>query len=240
MIIMKHWRYCLMLILVTAGIFACNKDSDDSIPVTSSNINVFQAVPGRLFDVFIDTMTMSTDLAYGESSGYHAFEAKRYTLVICPAGKPDSPYIGGQVSLRNGYYYSVFLSLNNSLQPQVLLVEDPLRGTTTGYGRMRYINLSDSYINRASRLTIDIKTFTTVDTRQDTARYFRRLSYLAASDFVDVPIGPHSLVVTYPDSTLSLNGNGQAIQVDDQKQYTFIGYGNALKADSFKIATFIH
>ncbi|TWW01191.1 DUF4397 domain-containing protein [Chitinophaga pinensis] len=240
MIIMKHWRYYLLLILVTAGFFACNKDSDESIPVTSSNINVFQAVPGKLFDVLIDTMTMTTELAYGQSSGYHAFEAKRYDLLIRLAGQPDSPYIAGQISLRNGHYYSVFLSLNNNNVPQALLVEDALGGTRVGFGKMRYINLSDSYINRASRLTIDIKTFTTSDAGQDTARYFRRLSYLAATDFVDVPTGPHSLVVTYPDSTLSLNGNGQAIQVDDQKLYTFIGYGNALKADSFKIATFIH
>lgn len=240
MIVMKHWRY-FILILITAGIFACNKDSDDSIPVTTSNINIFQAVPGTEFNVFIDTTTLTTGLAYAQSSGYHAYEAKRYTLLVSPVGYPDSVFAGGQISLRNGFYYTLFLSLTNAGAPQVLLTEDNLRSTRSGYGRMRYINLSDTYLNRTTRLTVDVNVHTTsTDAGTDTVRYFRRLSYLAATDFGDVQVGPHSLFVTYPDSTLAFNGTtGMSFEVQDQKQYTFIGYGNALKPDSFKIATFV-
>ncbi|MBW8684206.1 DUF4397 domain-containing protein [Chitinophaga rhizophila] len=238
---MKHWIY-FVLIIATVGIVACNKDSDDSIPVTSSNINLFQAIPGRSFDVYVDTVSIGKGVEYGGSTGYKSFEAKRYVMMITPAGKPDSPYIGGQISLRNGYHYSIFLSENNERLPQVLLVEDNLRTTTAGYGRMRYVNLSDAFINNFTRLTVDIKVHTTLlDGRIDTARYFRRLSYQAATDFADVAAGPHSLFVTYPDSTLALNGtSGYSCNIEDQKHYTIIGYGNAMKPDSFKLTTFVH
>jgi hypothetical protein len=240
MIVIKYWRY-FVLILITAGIIACNKDSDDSIPVTSANINIFQAVPGSVFDVLIDTATVATNVAYGESTGYHAYEARRYTLLIRLASNPDSILVRGQISLRNGHYYSIFLSLNNARVPQVLAVDDNIRSSLPGYGSIRYINLSDSYINRATRLTEDINVHTKIDAGSiDTVRYFRRLSYLAATDFGDVLAGSHSLFVTYADSSLALNSGGIPFQVEDQKQYTFIGYGNALKPDSFKIATFIH
>jgi hypothetical protein len=232
MIVMKHWRYFILVLFIT-GFIACNNDSDSSIPETSSNINVFQTVPDKEFDAVIDTTTIGSDLAYGDNTGYHAFLAKRYTLLLYPAGSRTTPTIGGQISLRNGHYYSVFLSANNQKQLQLLAVEDRLGSATPGYGRMRFINLSDTYVNAATRLTMDVYL--------DTVRYFRRQSYLAATDFVEVPAGTHLLKINYADSSKVLFGAGSYnMEIADQKQYTIIGYGNALNTGTFNVTEFVH
>ncbi|SHM95836.1 protein of unknown function [Chitinophaga sp. CF418] len=232
MIVMKQRLY-LVLLLIVAGIIACSKDTDSSIPDTSSNINFFTAVPNQEFDVTIDTTSIGTELGYGESTGYHAFQAKRYTLRIYRTGNHTVPIGGGEVSLRNGHYYSVFLSQNNSNTLQLTLVEDNLGASRPSYGKVRFINLSDTYVNAVSRLTLDIYV--------DNLRLFRRQSYQAATDFAEVPVGTRNVDVRYADSSLSLMGaNSHSYEIQDQKQYTIIGYGNALKADSFKLTTFVH
>ncbi|MCF6405694.1 DUF4397 domain-containing protein [Chitinophaga filiformis] len=229
---MKQGLY-LVLLLIVAGVMACSKDSDSSIPETSSSINFFTAVPNQEFDVTIDTASIGTGLGYGESTGYHAFQAKRYTLLIYRAGNHTTPIGGGEVSLRNGHYYSVFLSQNNSRTLQLLLVEDNLAPSKPNFGKVRFINLSDTYVNAATRLTLDFYV--------DGVRNFRRQSYQASTDFLEVPVGTRNVDVRYADSSLSLMGaNSRNYEIQDQKQYTIIGYGNALKADSFKLATFAH
>jgi len=232
MIVMKQGLYLVLLVIV-AGVIACSKKSDSSIPETSSHINFFTAVPDQEFDVTIDTTSIGTELGYGESTGYHAFLAKRYTMNIYRAGNHTTVIGGGEVSLRNGHYYSVFLSQNNSGVLQLRLIEDVLGASKPNYGKLRFVNLSDTYVNAATRLTQDFYV--------DGVRYFRRLSYQAASDFIEVPVGTRNVDIRYADSSLSLMGtNSPTYEIQDQKQYTIIAYGDALKANSFKLTTFAH
>lgn len=232
MIIMKQ-RLFLVVLLIAAGVIACNKNSDSSIPETSSNINVFLAVPDKQYDVLIDTTSIGADLGYGQSTGYHAFQAKRYTLLIYPAGNHDTLIAGGEISLRNGHYYSVFLSQNNEEGLQLQAVEDRLGPSRSQFGKVRFVNLSDTYVNASTRLTMDMYV--------DTVRYFRRQGYLAATDFVELPVGTRRIDIRWADSSLSLIGNNSnTYEIQDQKQYTIIGYGNALETGTFKLTTFEH
>lgn len=232
MIVMKQ-RLFLVLILAVVGVIACNKDSDSSIPETSSNINFFTAVPGKEYDILIDTTTIGSAVGYGKSTGYHAFQAKRYTMRIYPAGNHNIAIAGGEISLRNGHYYSVFLSQNNSRALQLLLVEDHLAPSQANFGKVRYINLSDTYTTPTLRLTLDVYV--------DNLRVFRQLGYQAATDFVQVPVGERNIDLRYADSSLSLMGNNShTYEIQDQKQYTIIGYGNVRNVDSFKLTTFVH
>jgi hypothetical protein len=232
MIVMKQ-RLFLVLILAVTGMIACNKNSDSSIPETSSNINFFTAVPGREYDVLIDTTTIGSAVGYGGSTGYHSFLAKRYTLRIYPAGNHTTPIGGGEISLRNGHYYSIFLSLDNSNTLQLRAVEDHLSSSHANFGKVRYINLSDTYTTPASRLTLDVYV--------DSVRLFRRQGYQAATDFMEVPAGSRYVDLRYADSSLSLMGkNSHIYEIQDQKQYTIIGYGNVRNVDSFKLTTFVH
>jgi len=228
---MKQWVY-FILVCVVVGFFACSKDSDSSIPDTSSNINVFTAVPDQLYDIVVDTTTIGDGIGYGGSTGYHAFQAKRHNLWIINAqNRVDTP--GRlQVSLRNNHSYSLFLAQNNNGVPQAIFVEDVYRPSTSGFGRIRYINLSDTYVNAATRLTLDVY--------MDTVRYFRRESFLATTDFVELAQGTYPIVIKYADSSKVLNGTDNILKVEDQKQYTIINYGNALKIDSFEVTTYAH
>jgi hypothetical protein len=152
---------------------------------------------------------------------------------IYRAGNHSTVIGGGEISLRNGHYYSVFLSQNNSGVLQLRLIEDVLGASRPNYGKLRFVNLSDTYVNAATRLTQDFYV--------DSVRYFRRLSYQAASDFIEVPVGTRNVDIRYADSSLSLMGtNSHTYEIRDQKQYTIIAYGDALKANSFKLTTFAH
>ncbi len=233
---MKQRLYLILLVIIT-GVIACSKDSDSSIPDTSSNINVFFVIPNKQYDVLIDTTTIGSDLGYGQNTGYHAFQAKRYTLVIYPAGNRTTPVGGGEVSLRNGHYYSVFLSQNVNRIPQLLLVEDKLSPSQPNFGKVRFINLSDTWVNTTSRLTMDVYL--------DSLRYFRRQGYQAVTEFTEVPVGTRFLDLIRADSALKpawsvIGNNSHNYVIDAQKQYTIIGYGDALKTDSFKLTTFEH
>jgi hypothetical protein len=226
-------RILLIVILLITGFIACNKNSDSSIPVTSSSINVFLAVPGRQFDVMIDTATIGTNLGAGQSTGYHNFLAKRYTLYIYATGNHQTPVAGGQISLRNGHFSSVFLSLdhNNSLRLQA--IEDNLTPPAANMGNLRIVNLSDTYDTLPSQVTLDFFL-------GDTLR-FQRISYTAITGFIPVQAGTHIRDIRYADSSLSLRGTIDSnFVVEDRKIYSWIVYGNALVADSFKLVSFTH
>lgn len=231
-IVMKQGLF-LFLILTLTGIIACNKESDSSIPETSSSINFFSAVPNEQFDVMIDSTSIANGLGYGESSGYHAFLAKRYTLRIYRAGNHNNALGGGEISLRNGHFYSLFLSQDNTQALQLRLVEDHLGPSSANSGKVRYVNLSDTYNTPTSRLILDLYI--------DSVRYFRRQGYLAVTDFVEVPAGNRFVDLRYADSSLSLMGNNSHnYEIENQKQYTIIGYGNVRNVDSFRLTTFVH
>ncbi|WP_177230583.1 DUF4397 domain-containing protein [Chitinophaga sp. CF118] len=226
-------RFLFTCILLVAVIIACNKDSDSSIPETSSNINVFLAVPGVQYDVVVDTTTIGSSLEAGQSTGYHSFIAKRYNLFIYPAGDHTTAIAGGQISLRNNHYYSVFLSLDHTNALRLLAVEDKLDLPAANTGKVRVIDLSDTYNSDAQTVNLDFYA-------NDTLR-FQRISYLAVTNFIQLQAGTYTRDIFYADSSLSLLGNNlPSFTIADRKIYSWIVYGNAQVADSFKLVEFVH
>ncbi|GAA3941865.1 DUF4397 domain-containing protein [Chitinophaga oryziterrae] len=226
-------RILLIVILLISGFIACNKSSDSSIPVTSSSVNVFFAVPGKQYDVTIDTATIGTNLGPGESTGYHSFLAKRYNLYIFETGNRLDTIAGGQISLRNNHYYSIFLSLDHNNNLRLLAAEDNLTPPAANMGNLRIVNLSDTYDAVPNQVTLDFFL-------GDTLRY-QRISYQAVTGFIPVQAGAHIRDIRYADSSLSLRGNIDSnFVIEDHKIYSWIVYGNALVADSFKLVTFMH
>ena len=227
-------RILLIVILLITGFIACNKNSDSSIPVTSSSVSVFFAVPGSQFDVAIDTASIGTNLGAGQSTGYHSFLAKRYNLYIFAAGSNHLDTIaGGQISLRNGHFYSVFLSRDHNNNLRLQATEDNLAPPAANTGNLRIVDLSDTYNTIPGQVTLDFFL-------GDTIR-FRRISYTAITGFIPVQAGAHIRDIRYADSSLSLRGKIDSnLVIEDHKIYSWIVYGNALVADSFKLATFIH
>lgn len=226
-------RILLIVILLITGFIACNKNSDSSIPVTSSSINVVLAVPGKQYDVMIDTATIGTNLGAGQSTGYHSFLAKRYNLYIFTAGNHLDTIAGGQISLRNGHFSSVFLSLDHNNNLRLQAAEDNLTPPAANMGNLRIVNLSDTYDTVPNQVTLDFYL-------GDTLR-FQRISYTAVTGFIPVQAGTHIRDIHYADSSLSLRGNIDSnFVIENQKIYSWIVYGNALVADSFKLVSFMH
>jgi hypothetical protein len=232
--LMKQRIFFIVILLVT-GFFACNKDSDSSIPDTSSNINVFSAIPGETYDITIDTATIGTNLGLGQNTGYHSFIAKRYTLYLFTAGTNHLDTIAaGQISLRNNHYYTVYLSKDHNENRRFLTTEDNLTPPAPGMGNVRVVNLSDTYNSEPNQITFDFIM------GRDSLRY-RRISYQAITSFIPIQAGTHILDIRYADSSLSLRGKIDSTYIiQDHKIYSWIVYGNAFVADSFKLTQFIH
>ena len=234
---MKQRIFWACLILLVTGFVACNSNKDDSaIPDTSSNINVFIAVQGAQYDISIDTTFIGSNIGAGESTGYKSFRAQRYTLNIYPAGNHTTPVGSGQISMRNDYHYSVFLSRDHNGVLRLVAVQDLLTAPDAHSSKIRIVNLSDTYGSSAESVNLD---FTVADLA-DTTR-FKNLNYLSITAFTPIVGGSHDLHINYADSSLSLIGkNESSFTVPDGKISSFIVYGNALKADSFKLVEFKH
>lgn len=233
---MKQRTFWACLILLVTGFVACNSKDDTAIPDTSSNINVFTGVAGAQYDIAIDTTFIGTNVGEGESTGYKSFRAQRYTLNIYLAGNHTTPVASGQISMRNDYYYSVFLSRDHNSTLRLLAVRDVLTTPTALHGMVRIVDLSDSYNSDLQSVNLD---FSLADL-SDTTR-FQSLTYLTVTAFTSFEAGTFDRHINYADSSLSLLGNnGSTFTVLDGKLTSWIVYGNALVRDSFKLVEFTH
>lgn len=224
-------------ILLIAGFVACNsKDDDSAIPDTSSNINVFMGVPGRHYDVALDSSFIGDNMGEGEFTGYKSFRAQRYTLYIYEPGNRTTPLDSGDLNMRNGYHYSAFISMDHNNRLQLIAREDKIRSVPAQFrGDIRVVNLSDTY-SGTDALSLDFYASDLIDTAR-----FQNISYLAVTDFSDLQAGSYKRNIRLAGTTQSVLGKiPEAYKVLDGKFITWIVYGNALKPDSFKLAEFIH
>lgn len=223
----------IVLLAVIAGIWACNKDSDSSIPDTTSYINVFVANPDASYDVVLDTTTLGTGLTLGQYTDYKSFTAKRYNLYIFATGDRTDTLIQGQISLRNNHHYSVFFEKNHNDVLQLLATEDQVGTGSKTVGYLRIVNLSDTYLSSGAAMVLDFDV--------DGTRTYTNIGYLGASVFKELTPGAHTLDIrSVSDSVSRLYGNAADFTIEAGKSYSFIAYGNALKSDSFKVVTLQH
>ncbi|WP_343693425.1 DUF4397 domain-containing protein [Chitinophaga sp.] len=223
----------IVLLVVIAGIWACNKDSDSSIPVTTSYINVFIANPDASYDVVLDTATLGTGLTLGQYTDYKSFTAKRYNLYFFPTGNRTDTLIQGQISLRNNHHYSVFFERNRNGVLQLLATEDQVGTNSKTVGYLRVVNLSDSYLTTGASIILDFDV--------DSTRAYTNIGYLGASVFKEITPGAHTLDIrSVSDSVSRLYNNAANFTIEAGKSYSFVAYGNVLKSDSFKVVTLQH
>lgn len=222
----------IVLLVVIAGIWACNKDSDSSIPDTVSYLNVYIAHPENSYDVVLDTATLGTGLTLGEYTGYKSFTAKRYKLCLFASGDRTDTLIQGQISLRNNHHYTVFFEKNHNGVLQLLATEDQI-GDSKTVGYLRVVNLSDTYLTTGAAMVLNFNV--------DSTKTFTNIGYLGVSVFRELTPGPHTLDIrSVSDSVSRLYNNPSSFTIEAGKSYSFISYGNALKSDSFTVATFNH
>jgi hypothetical protein len=229
---MKLLSFVGILALLFA--LACNKTSDSDLPVTKSGLMVYNMVPGESkFDALIDTTLLGENLPFGgQTGGFREFRAKKYTLNIFLAGNRDRPLFRGEINLRNNRYYSAFLTVDTQNVVRVVGAEDDLQAPPADVAKVRFINLSDSYVTRG-RVTEPLP----FDFYLELNRISRRLPYTGVTPFVSIMNGKYQVDVRYPDSTLSLQKF--QLQADSGKIYTIVTTGTR-KDNNLKVTQFIN
>ncbi|SHM08907.1 protein of unknown function [Chitinophaga jiangningensis] len=234
-------KFIIIAIAAMAILAACKKDSDSAIPQTSSNFMFFNGVPNTTFGVLIDTVNISTGVAYGQSTTYRSFKAQAYNLYIYDVSKPNVLINFGQVNLRNGKHISTYLGIDTTNEVpnglRMTLAEDDLSNVSGGQARYRVVDMSDTYKtnrNNKSALAMDFKV--------DTSRYvwgFRAMQFTAFSDFKTIQgDSTYHLNVNWVDSTKRLGTFPMNLQKG--KVYTYVATGNALDSLNFKVFVVQH
>jgi hypothetical protein len=220
------------ILIVALVITSCKKDSDSAIPVTSSGLMVFDAVPGNVkFDVVLDTISVFNDLGYGEHTGYKQFRARKYTLMIFQAGNRTTPLAGGEINLRNNRFYSAFLGVDVNNALVLMATEDVLDGPkTAGNAQLRVVDLSDTrYGTNSTRIQLDYYT--------DTTKIFSRVSFGNITPFQEIKGDSlYKLDARWADSSLSiLKKDKVPFSAKANGIYTIVTSGNALDPNDIKL-----
>ncbi len=219
-------------ILIAALIISCKKDSDSAIPVTSSSLMIFQAVPGPAkFDVVLDTFSVGNDLAYGENTGYKQFRARKYTLMVFPAGNRTNPVAGGEINLRNNRFYSAFLGVDTDNGLVLMAAEDELDAPkVAGNAKLLVVNLSDTrYGTGNTRLLLDYYT--------DTTKILPRVGFGNITPFKEIKgDSTYKIDARWADSSLSvLKKEKETLVSKANGIYTIVTSGNALDPNDIKL-----
>ncbi|MBV7531796.1 DUF4397 domain-containing protein [Chitinophaga sp. sic0106] len=229
-------KFLILAIAVMAILAACKKDSDSAIPQTSSNFMFFNGVPGSSFGVLIDTVSISTGVAFGQSTTYRSFKAQAYNLYIYNTANPTQLISFGQVNLRNGKHISAYLGIDTTgaipAGLRMVLAEDDLSGVPGQQARYRVVDMSDTYkTNRNNKSSL------AMDFNVDTSRYvwgFRAMQFTSYSDFKTIHAdSTYKLNVNWVDSSKRLGTF--PMDLKNGKVYTFVATGNALDSLNFKV-----
>ncbi|NIG57103.1 DUF4397 domain-containing protein [Chitinophaga sp. Cy-1792] len=209
-----------LLLIVTLGVVlfaACKKDSDSAIPSTQSNFKFFNGVPGAVFGVKLDTVTVSSGVNYGEATAYKSMRAQSYNLTIINGNQQLAL---GQFFLRNGKNFTLFLGADTSGKLLTYVwAEDDLSAVPGDSARWRVVDLSDSYkTNNRSALPLDF--------RMDTTRVFRAVVFGGITKYANI-FAPsnYTLNVNYVDSSKVMGSFPTGFLKG--KSYTYVATGNA-------------
>jgi hypothetical protein len=239
---MKNWTRFVFVLLLICGAGACGKDSEDDIPDTRGRLLVYQMIPGGArFDVLLDTATLGSNLAYGESTNtYREFRAQKYNLYVYPAGNHTVPIMAGELNLRHGKNLSAFLTADRNDTLRVLVAEDDNTiSTTSGNARMRIINLSNSYFEVGSganttRRDLPLDFYLNyVDEKSQPV--YRALNYGAVTAPAEIRLGNYDVDINWTDSSKVLQTF--PFRADSGKVYTLIATGDA-RGTNFKMFQF--
>lgn len=234
---MKKWIRPALIIFLLAAAVACGKDSDSDLPDTSSSVRIYQFVDSATarFDFKLDTVTLGSNLGYGENTAYKQFRAQKYSFYVYAAGS-TAPILGGELNLRNGKHLSALLCRNHLNVLQLVVLDDDLAPpSVAANSRIRVVNLCDTYYsipgrNNLQALSLDFRIRWGTN---DTLRIFDGIAYGAATSAPEIRANPYQVDFNFRDSSLVLGTF--PFQADSGKVYTLVTTGTATNKASFKM-----
>ncbi|MBV8252810.1 MAG: DUF4397 domain-containing protein [Chitinophaga sp.] len=231
-------QYITVVFLGLLAFVACKKDNGSAIPNTQSHFMFINGVPGTAFGVKVDSMSVATNVPYGQASKYATFRAQAYNLSIYPVNNPSNVLKLGQVNLRNGRYFSLILGVDSTNTGLVtVFAEDDLSTLPGKTARYRVVDLSDTWrTNRTSKTPLPL------DFAVDTSiilNGFRGMTFATRSAFKTIfADSSYKMNVNWVDSSKRLGVF--PMNVNNGKVYTFVATGNALDTLNFNVFPVIH
>lgn len=135
-----------------------------------------------------------TGIEYGDSTGYHTFEAGLYDVAVTPTGAVD-PAIEATFMLEADTYYTILAVGDGVNQPlDLILLEDDLTPPTAGTFHLRLGHLAPF---AAGPATADIRL-------QDGTPVLLGVGFGDVTGFIPLPEGEYDLKITTPGGDVTL------------------------------------
>ena len=137
---MKHLKLLFAAALITLTAVSCKKTTPYTPPPAISAISFYDAIPDApALSIYLNTSKLSNDsLKYKFAFAYStAYSGSREII----AYKGNDKKISQTVTLKEGLFYSAFLT-GNYATPEVVLLEDSLTNPPTTKANIRFVNMS--------------------------------------------------------------------------------------------------
>jgi hypothetical protein len=147
----------------------------------------FAMDPGTAVTVTVNGMTVLTDFAYGDSTGYLPLPAGEYDVEIWPAGS-NSPAIAVTIQLEGATYYSaIAIGDGDNQDLDLLLLEDDLSAPAPGTFKIRVGHLAPFAPGGA-----------TADVYADGVPILTGVEFGDVTGFLQLPAGTYDIAITAP------------------------------------------
>ncbi|NSL90351.1 DUF4397 domain-containing protein [Chitinophaga sp. Mgbs1] len=228
-------KLLIIALVLLAGVVACKKDSDNSIPVTQSNFMFFNGVKGFRVNVRLDsTIEFANGVAFGEATPYRQYRAQMYNIMLINADRQVDTIRAGQINLRNNRYYSAYLAYDTAMKAFFLgLTEDDLSPVPDKQAKVRVINLSQTAKFNGSPLSYDLYS--------DTFPVFRGVPYKALTGFTTLNAEDTTYKFRFvrTDST-KIELQQYSFKPQAGRVYTLVTTGSAKDAAAWKVFPLSH
>ncbi|MBC9912418.1 DUF4397 domain-containing protein [Chitinophaga varians] len=213
---------------------ACKKNSDSAIPVTSSSFMFFNGIPDKVYDIWLDTTQVATQVAFGKNSTYRSMRAQLYTMYLVDASDPGkTKQLIGQINLRNKRFFSAYIGYDSANKLNIFrTLEDDLTPPAPQDMKFRVVSLSYAFRPNGQAVAMDLFS-------QDN-RIFRGIGFTQFTPYITLPGDSvyHFNFRRTDDSTIIPSRFD--FPSKPGKIYTMVTVGNALDAATFKTFTITH
>lgn len=213
---------------------ACKKNSDSAIPVTSSSFMFFNGIPGKIYDIWLDTTKVATQVAFGKNSTYSSMRAQLYTMYLVDADDPaKTKQLVGQINLRNKRFFSAYIGYDSANKVNIFrTLEDDLTPTAPQDMKLRVVSLSYAFRSNGQAVTMDLFS--------QENRIFRGIGFTQFTPYATLPgDSVYHLNFRRTDDTTIIPSRFD-FPSKPGKIYTMVTVGNAQDAATFKTFTITH
>ncbi|MBD3275393.1 MAG: DUF4397 domain-containing protein [Candidatus Marinimicrobia bacterium] len=228
----KQFRFIMLSVAALGLLFmtGCEEDEPTAPGVNMAQVRVIHtSYDAPNVDVALDSDTVFTDLAYGESSGYSSvpIESGTRSLAVTPTGATSPVVISADLTLEATNIYTVFAF--DSLENITAAVEQEDKSAVSGEAKIRFVHASPD------APAVDIRTGDSTGTA-----VFSDAAFKDIADYTTVSPGEYKFVVT-PAGAMTEVTAFDPVELQAGQVYTVVAHGTLNENDDvpFGVRVFI-